>query len=141
LEAARWTAIGILEAAKLTLRGLEEATKIPIDVDPRVATLLASWGVATGALEAAKGFLQGIKLTLGAMGDVAQFIVDAGLGGIIDVRAAAFEAYLDTVEGGRVSMSVTLSFMGGPLKTLALEFDFGSPARAALSLAQALLPK
>jgi len=141
LEAARWTAIGILEAAKLTLRGLEEATKIPIDVDPRVATLLTAWGVATGALEAAKGFLQGVKLTLGAMGDVAQFIVDAGLGGIIDVRAAAFEAYLDTVEGGRVSMAVTLSFMGGAPKTLALDFDFGSPARAALSLAQALLPK
>ncbi len=140
LEAAKWTAIGILEAAKLTLRGLEEATKLPIDADPRILGALALWGTATAALETAKGFLEGVKLTLGAMGEVAQFIVDAGLGGVLDIRAAYFEGRLDTIDGGQVAMAVTLSFMGGKPKTLTLAFDFGSPARAALSLANALLP-
>ncbi len=85
-------------------------------------------------------FLEGVKLSLGAMGDVAQFIVDAGLGGILDIRAAHFEGRLDALDGGRVAMAITLSFMGGAPKTLMLDFDFSSPARAALSLANRLLP-
>lgn len=44
-----------LEGAKLSLRGLEELTEVtPVDLDPKVATVIVAKGVAITALEVAK---------------------------------------------------------------------------------------
>jgi len=133
-----WTA---LEAAKGVLRGIEAAAQtVPIDADPRIVGLFTAYGTATGALQAARGVLEGVKLTVGGLADVGQFIIDVGLGGLIDVKSASFKASLAAANGGRVAMSVELLFMKKERRTLTLDFSFADPLSAANALAKALLP-
>jgi hypothetical protein len=130
-----------LQAAQLTLKGIEASIKaFPIDADPRIVGLFTALGTATGALQAANLVLEGAKQTVGGMATVAQFIVDAGLGGILDVRAASFEAALSAAHGGAVAMSITLSFMKQAPQTYSLDFSFHNPLSAAEALAKQLLP-
>jgi peptidoglycan hydrolase CwlO-like protein len=141
LFTALGTATGALQTARLTLTGIEAAIKtFPIDADPRIVGLFTALGTATGALQAANLVLEGAKQTVGGMADVAQFIVDAGLGGILDVRAASFEAALSAAHGGAVAMSITLSFMKQAPQTYSLDFSFHNPLSAAEALAKQLLP-
>ncbi|CAK8725543.1 hypothetical protein KKHLCK_16985 [Candidatus Electrothrix laxa] len=62
LEAGKTIAIGILEVAKQTLRGLEQAAKtFPIDADPRVGGLFTARETAKAGLEVAKQTLRGLE--------------------------------------------------------------------------------
>ncbi len=99
---------------------------VPIDADPRVAALFAARETANGALEIAKFGLEGVKQSVGAMAEVGQYIVDFGLGGLLDIREASFEGSLTATNGGHVTLAMTLSFMGDP-HTLTLPFSFHDP--------------
>ena len=141
LEASKKTAQGVLEVAKQSLRGMEAAAEaVPIDMDPRMIALYSSKETADLALEAAKGSLDALKKSIGAVADVGQFIVEKGLGGLIDIKKASFSASLNAVKGGRVSMSLTLKFMNKRQQTLSLSFNFHDPLSSAQDLAQRLLP-
>ncbi|NEQ32208.1 MAG: hypothetical protein F6K04_14605 [Leptolyngbya sp. SIO4C5] len=141
LFTARETANGVLETAKQVVRGLEKTIdSFPIDADVRIAGLFTARESATAALYTATQFLEGIKISVGAMADVGQFIVDVGLGGLLDVRSAQFEGSLDATQGGNVMMAIELVFMQGQPQTLSLAFAFGNPQQAALDLAKKLLP-
>lgn len=181
LETARAAAIGVLEGAKQTVRGMEIAAReIPIDADPRVAGLFAGRGAALGALEGAKQAVRGMELaaraypidgdprvaaivaaretaglgldaahlaleavesSVGAAAGAASFIVENGLGGVLDVRSASFRGALAGVSGGSANVSIELSYLGGAPETLAVQFDFHDPARGARRLAKRLLAR
>lgn len=139
LFTARTTALGALEAARGALSAIEATIKsFPIDADPRIVALLTARTTALGALEAAKAVLQATKEAVGGLADVAQFITDVGLGGLIDIRSASFEGYLSAAAGGRVALELSLTFMDRPHR-LALAMDFHDPLDAAGDLARQLV--
>jgi hypothetical protein len=140
LELAKLTAIGVLEAAKLVLRGLEELTRLPVDADLRVVALLAAYATATTALNVANGALEVLKKALGGLARVASFIIDAGLGGFIDIRGAQFEGCLSLAKDRKFSLRVDLSLMKGPIQTYQISFDFNDPIGSTLSLVRMLIP-
>ena len=141
VEASKATANGVLEGAKQVVRGLEKTiVNFPIDADVRIAGLFTARETATAALSVATQTLQGLKVSIGAIADVGQFIVKYSLGGLLDVKSARFEATLMAARGGSVSLALTLVFMQGQPQTLALAFNFYDPLSGAKALAKQLLP-
>jgi hypothetical protein len=141
LISAREIATGALNIAKGTLSTIQSGIKlIPIDADPRVAALFTARETATGALTIANGTLEGLKISLGAMAQVGNYITQYGLGGLLDVRAASFEASLNAAQGGSVHLSANVVFMGTP-RSVQFNFNFQNPLQGAQNLAQLLLPK
>lgn len=139
LEASKATAWGVLEAARQVVRGMEKAAKpFPIEADPRIVALFTAKESAVIALEAAKGFLEAVKAGVGGFEKVSTFIVEAGLGGLVDVRKAAFEGQLNIVKGGQVSLFLQVDFMKQP-HALHVAFNFHSPLDGAKALAERLL--
>ena len=109
-------------------------------MDPRMMVLYGSKEVADLALETAKQALERLKQSIGAVAGVGQFIVEKGLGGLIDIKKASFMASLSAANGGTVSMSLTLKFMNQTQQTLSLNFNFNNPLSSAQDLAKRLLP-
>lgn len=141
LISAKATANGILEAGKGIVRGIELGAKtFPIDADPRIVGLFTAYGTATGGLKAAQGILEVTKSTVGGLADIGKFIVDIGLGGLIDIKSASFYASLAVSSGGRVSLNVELLFMKKDKHSLTLDLNFHNPLSAAEALAKSLLP-
>ena len=141
LISARATAWGVLAAAKGVLRGIEQAAKtFPIDADPRIAGLFTAYGTATGSLKAANVVLEGTKLAVGGLANIGQFIIDVGLGGLIDVKSASFSASLAAANSGRVALRIELVFMKKDRRQFSLDFSFYDPLSGANSLAKLLLP-
>jgi hypothetical protein len=141
LFGSREVALGSLEAAKLVLKGMEEAAKnIPIDMDPRITSLFTAKATADAALYTATQFLEGLKISVGALADVATFITNFGLGGLVDVKAASFEAHLSLAKGGDVSMMVSVSLMSQKAQDLSFSFNFNDPLSGAKNLAKSLVP-
>ncbi len=130
-----------LIAGEKILAGMRTAAAgIPVDADPRVAGLIAAQAIAKEAAKAAKSVLQGVKETMGGLATIGQYIVEAGLGGLLDIKRAKFEAQLMAIQGGSVELELELSFLGGPAETFGLEFNFFDPAKAVESLVNRLLP-
>jgi hypothetical protein len=134
-------ATGALNTAKATLGGIRSGIKlVPVDADPRVSGLIVARETATGALKVANGTLEGLKVSIGAMAQVGDYIVKNGLGALLDVRAATFEASLSVAQGGRVALAADLVFMGSP-RSVQFSFDFNDPLRGTQDLARLLMPK
>jgi|GEM_PF-1701802 len=128
-----------LEAAKGLLRAARAAiVTFPIEADPRMAGLITAKESANIALQGAKGFLEGVKVGLGGFEKVSTFIVEAGLGGLVDVREAQFEGQLNVVKGGLVNLFLKMDFMKQP-HALQVAFNFHSPLDAVKVLADRLL--
>jgi len=141
-EAAKHTAFAVLEAAKVLLGELRKAIKItPIELDYRVASLITLRASAKAALDLAELTLKGLKSSIGAAADVATFITNAGLGGLIDIRKASFEGYLSAMNGGRVSLAVELTFMNSrTVSKYTFTFNFKDPLSSVKDLAKLILP-
>lgn len=138
--ARRHTAWLGLQAAQKALDAAKAAVKtFPVDLDPRVSNVIGRRDTAIAGLEAANLVLEGVKQTVGGLADVAQFIADVGLGGLLDVHEASFSARLNAINAGRVAMRVRLVFMGEP-QTLSFNFNFVNPLHSAEALAEMLLP-
>lgn len=137
--AARGAATLALEAARQALAGARAAVKgFPVDADPRVLGPLGAMESATLVLEGARRSLDGVKAAVGGMADVAQFITEAGLGGVLDLKQVAFEGQLNAVKGGQVSLQAKLVFMRRDLD-VAWAFNFHNPLAGAKALGQKLI--
>lgn len=139
LITARETAIVGLKAAQGVLAGLQAGiATFPIDADPRVAGLIAARETATLALNAANGTLAGIKASVAGVLTASDYIAKYGLGGLVDVKAASFEASLSTAEGGSVMLSADVTYLGNP-QHVQFSFSFNDPVSGARTLAHQLL--
>jgi len=112
----------------------------PIDSDPRIVALFTARETATSALERAKLRIAEIKMSIGSLADVAIFITQYGLGGLLDVRSAAFEGALNTLHSGQVAMTLKLELMKTPT-TLQFNFDFNDSLASAKALGEDLLQR
>ena len=139
LFTAKETANAALFVAEQTLDTMQDAANlVPIDLDPRVASLFAAKETATVGLKVAEGVLEGAKVSVGGLGDAATFIVEVGLGGLFDVKAASFEGQLNAVKGGFVQLSLSVELMGQP-QNLDLGFNFHDPLSGAKALGEQML--
>ncbi|MDW7694506.1 hypothetical protein R9C00_07125 [Flammeovirgaceae bacterium SG7u.111] len=128
LFTAKGTASGTLEVAKQTLKALKATIDaFPIDADVRIAGLFTAKGTATVALQTAIGVLEAAKATVGGLASVADFVVEFGLGGLIDIKEAHFEGQLNVMNGGQVNMGFKILLLKKPLD-LDLAFNFKNMA-------------
>ncbi len=128
-----------LEAARQTLKGLQEVIKnFPIDADVRIIALFTIKEGADAVLVFADSFLEGVKQTAGGMAEVGSFIVEQGLGGLLDIKRARFEGDLNIVQGGSVSMAIDLELMSKDMQ-FDLAFNFHEPLKAIEKLVEELV--
>lgn len=126
IEVAYHTATLTLEGYKKTLDGLSKA------VDWSKRNIAANTVKLSG--EIVKGFE---TASTGSM-QAAKWIVDKGLGGVVDVKSAEFAGRLDAVKGGNVSMAVNVKFLNDSHHA-GFAFNFNDPASGAKALADLLL--
>ncbi|MFK8102005.1 MAG: hypothetical protein AB8G15_05765 [Saprospiraceae bacterium] len=139
LYSGKGIATGALETAKHTLKLLQATIKaFPIDMDVRIVALFTAKGTATGALQLAIGSMEIAKAAVGGLAEVGDFIVKHGLGGLFDVKKAAFEGRLNGLSNGGVTMSLELILLKKPLH-LSLAFNFKNIGRSVELLTKKLL--
>lgn len=131
------TVLAVAKTALALARGVIILT--PIDLDPRMVALNGAYLTATAALTVAREFLSTTQKVVGAAATIGNYIVNCGLGGLLDIRAAKFEANLSQAAGGYISMEMELVLMG-ELQILELDFNLKDPLANARTLARKLLP-
>ena len=139
-QGALQVAEGTLQASQATVAAAHAAcVAAPIEVDPRLAALIASQEVSIGTLQASNLFLEGIKQAATGTMVAADWIVRNGNPmGVVNIEYAKFEGCLAAVEGGRVSLEFRGTFAGSPIDG-ALALDFASPLDAVTYLAEYLI--
>ncbi|MFN7115743.1 MAG: hypothetical protein ACK4TA_03035 [Saprospiraceae bacterium] len=125
-KAAYEIAKGVLQGYQETLSGLRDA------VDWSKRNIAAEVVRASG--EIVKGFEEASNGTMKA----AKWIVDKGLGGVVDVKSAEFAGKLDVLKGGMVNMKVNASFVNEPFNAQ-IAFNFTDPASGAKILGEMLV--
>lgn len=129
-----------LRGSQETLRLLQQGvTTLPIDADPRVASLLTARESANGTLIAFQRTLETIRASVGAFASVSDFIQRNGLNNLLDVRSASFNTSLNLAAGGMISLSLSLVYLNQS-RNVNLAFDFNNPLNSARALARLLLP-
>ncbi len=73
-------------------RGIQH---IPIEAAPRMVGLVTARNVATEALKLAHQALDKLKAAVGELAEVGAYISQHGLGALLGVRSASFEASLN----------------------------------------------
>jgi hypothetical protein len=126
LKTAHTTAVGVLNGYRATLDALSRA----VDWSKR--------NIAANTVAASRIVLNEFdKATTGSM-KAAKWIVDKGLGGVLDVRSAEFAGKLDLLKGGNVSMKANVKFMNEDFNA-SFAFSFPDPLTAAKALGNLLV--
>lgn len=112
LEAAKHSALVVLEAAKRTLRAIDRTAKIfPIDADPRVSALIAARETARSALKTAKSVLINLERASKT------FPIEA------DPRMVGLFAARDTANGALKLANLALKGIEAGIKTFPIDSD------------------
>lgn len=117
---------GVLKGYQETLSGLRDA----VDWSKReiAANVVKASGVIVDEFDKAS------TATLKA----AKWIVDKGLGGVVDVKSAEFAGQLDVLKGGNVNMKINAQFLKEDFHTQ-IAFNFNAPENAAKILGDVLV--
>ena len=102
LQASALVAKGSMELAKLTLQGIEAATVVtPVDLDPRVASLIVTKETAIAALEVVKAPFKGMPIIDGDYsGDIEATLDISGLHGTVTANFDGYSALKGNVTFG-----------------------------------------
>jgi hypothetical protein len=116
LEAALATAKGVLKASEKLLDAMgKSCDQTPIDLDPRIASLITARETADKSLQAAKLIVQGTGSITGGSLKATKYIVEKGGTGVVTITYAYFESKLNVADGGMVTMKVKGTYAGEPL--------------------------
>ncbi len=139
LEASVATAKGVLKASEKVLEGLGKGCdQTPIDLDPRVASVITARETADKSLQAAKVVVQGTGAITGGSLKATKYIVEKGSTGVVTVTYAYFESKLSVADGGMVSMKVRGTYAGEPLDR-SFTINLPSPQATVEAFARELL--
>lgn len=140
LETAKATAQGVMYAAEKTvglMAGMCKAT--PVDLDPRVSTLIGSIEMAKGTIEAAKYVAEGGKIIgVGTLQATKWIVQNGNPMGVVNISSASFEGNLKACNGGTVSLKVIGTFAGKPINS-SFSFNFYNPVATVNAWARSLL--
>lgn len=141
LFSAKETASLTLEGAKVTLQGVEETIKhFPIDADPRIVGLFTALETATAGLKSAELALEGVKVSIGGLAEVGGFILEYGLGGVLDIKYARFEGELNQLSSGHVALALETVLMKQAVD-FSLAFNFHDLGQSVERLVESVLQK
>ncbi len=139
LETAKGIADGTLYLSKEAMKGFRHLGELtPVDMDPRVSTLIASKESAIGLMEAAKGILEGGKIIGVGTLQASKWIVENGPLGVVNITEASFEGKLSAADGGSVTLKIKGTFSGNPLNET-FTFNFNNPLDEVVKFAESLL--
>lgn len=114
------------------------AEKAARDAAAEVTSSQTSRDIARGVLDQSQKAVDVFdKASTGSL-KAAKWIVDKGLGGVVDVKSAEFAGKLDVLKGGQVNMKINTKFLDNSYNS-GLTFNFNSPADAAKALANLLM--
>jgi hypothetical protein len=119
VDNSRWT----LDVANAALKGAEavvDNSRWPLDV--------------------AINFLEGVKVAVKAGAEAAKFIVNLGLGGLIDIRLIEFDINIGLVSSGNFMGRLEVSFLRRAPKSMSFNLRLKSIKDMALDLADAVFP-
>lgn len=139
IEAALATARGVLKASEKVLEALGKGCdQTPIDLDPRVASVITARETADKSLQAAKVIVQGTGALTGGTLKGTKYIVEKGGTGVVTITYAYFESKLSTADGGMVTMKVKGTYAGDPLDQ-SFTINIPSPEATVQAFARELL--
>ena len=139
IEASLATAKGILKASEKVLEALGKGCdQTPIDLDPRIASVITARETADKSLQAAKLIVQGTGTITGGSLKATKYIVEKGSTGVVTITYAYFESKLSVADGGMVSMKVKGTYGGEPLDK-SFTINLPSPQATIEAFAQELL--
>ncbi len=150
LIASRDVAKGVLEGVKGTLTATQgvltgaqlvvEQSKITLEVAKAALEVgRAALIVSQGVLVAAEAVLEATKVTYGAMGSVAVFVLDKGLPALVSVKKAGISFGSLDVLKGQLVLDVTIDWKEEGPKEHKVAFKFGSEALTSEIIADLLL--
>jgi hypothetical protein len=131
------TALAVANTALGIAKNAIDST--PIDAAPAIVILQTKYNIATTALTFARDALTTTSTAVSGAADLAESIAKNGMGQLVRVNSATFEASLSAASGGRVKLDLDVVFNGAPY-TYALDFDFNDPVKMANELVKELLP-
>ncbi len=141
LKMAWGTASGALKLAQEALQDVRNTVKAtPPELDPELTGLKTAREATNTELIAAQGTLKAAQQALGALGSVPGYLAGASLDTLVVIDQASFSGTLDVMQGGSVTMSMTVRMMGAAPQTYSISFNFRSPMDAAQELATKLVP-
>jgi len=143
LETARFTANGALSAAKAAANAASYlCKKTPIDLDPRISSLIAAKETAIGSLEIAKTVVEGAKqIGIGTL-QASKWIINNGgkALGVVNITDAKFEGCLSAASGGSVALEISGTFADKPIHGK-IHFNLQNPALSIKAIADSLILK
>ena len=128
--AALWIAEKVVDNSRWTL-------------DVAKAALRAAEAIVDNSrwpLTVAINILEGVKATVKAGADAAKFIINLGLGGLIDIRLIEFDVNIGLVSSGHFRDRLEISFLRRPPTVLSFDLRLKSIENMALDLADAVIP-
>jgi chromosome segregation ATPase len=134
------------ETAKAAMTAAEKALELigvtcdttPIDLDPKIASLITARETADKSLQAAKVIVQGTGALTGGSLKATKYIVEKGSTGVVTITYAYFETKLNEADGGMVSMKVKGTYSGEPLDT-SFTINMNNPQTTVETFAHGLL--
>jgi hypothetical protein len=140
LETAKATATAALFTARSALNGIGVAcVRSPVDLDPRVSTLIAAKETALAAMTASQESLRGFEaIGVGTLTAAKWLNENASPIGVVNITDAHFEGCLNALSGGRVSMEIRGTFADKPIDG-AFTMNLSSPDEAIREFANTLL--
>ena len=91
-------------------------------------------------LDVAKGVLEGVKWTVRIAAEAAKFIVNLGLGGLINIKKIEFDIVIGIVKPGKFSGTLVVSFLRKADITMSFYLRLPSVQSMASDLADAIFP-
>jgi len=139
LETAKETADLALTATRETLGLMNDiGDKVPIEMDPRVAGLIASKETANAAMETAKGVLEAAKVVGVGSLSAAKWIVENGPQNVVNITYAHFETKLSAAHGGSITVHFKGTFAGEPMDEK-FTINFENPLDSVQDFAESLI--
>lgn len=138
LKTAQATEQGTLEAALQTLDSCKKAVQLtPIEADPRVSSLYTARATATVALQSYIAMLTEAQRASGSLANTVDWAAKHAGEQVLLITHASFTGQLGEVSGGKVSMSIDMTFMGQSYH-IAQAFDFHNLEKTASDFVEQL---
>ncbi|MFC5703524.1 coiled-coil domain-containing protein [Cohnella faecalis] len=139
IEIARGTAMGALLVSQGVLETARSAISVyPVDLDPRVTSIVAAKVIAETTLQGANLVLEGVKQTVGTGIQVANYLAQAAIDTLFIVKRVRFSAYASHVTGSQMTLLLDISFMGND-QSFDFLFDFNNIPQSVKNMADKFL--
>ena len=140
LQGSRGGAALAFQAAQGVLSVTQQAAAAGIAAAGQTVTTLAQQaGAANTVLQTTSSALALVRQGVGEAAGIAGYVAEHGLGALLDVKSASFDAAISATKGGSVTLDAVVVFRGSQ-QTVHLTYDFHDLVAGAKALALEMVP-